>query len=1250
MQRRCVALLSALLVGLALGLMWARPTPYVHSADATANATGPPTVVINEVAWGGTAASVADEWIELLNTTELTVSLTGWRIRAVDGDPDLLLSGDIAPGATYLVERTDDDTVSDIDADLVCSFGTGLSNAGETLVLSDAGGAVQDTVNNDGGPWPNGSDGAAPSFRSMERLSPYAQDQDANWVSNDGLVVNGLDAAGNPLAATPGALNAAYLPAYLQNADLALVKLGPQLATPGSLVSHTIVLRNRGGVTATNVTLTDTLPRELTFVTQQSPFPYTRTAGAVVWSIGQLCPGQELSVELDTRLGDDVQPGTPLTNTASATTPVTQLATHNDSAAWQLLTEALTTDLAVATSGQAVVTDSGTIDYTILVTNAGAYAATHITVTDALPSALEVLAVAEGFLAMRAPAQVIWRLPSLAPGETQVLTLTARLTVPLEAVDQVSNHVSVWAETPDANPVNNQAIWTTSVGEARVLISCAMYDGYQLNDEDEAIELVNVGTATAALGQWKLCKDQSGALSCYPLTDASLPPGSRLWLAMNAHAFETSFGFPPQVDLPTWPRLANTGDEIILQSDDGRFVDALVYGDGNTAVPGWHGSALLYYYNYLRAETGQLLCRIVDEATHLPITDTDTAADWIQYRDNIELGRRVRYPGWDFDALFSPVSVTEPVSLVVGVAPDNAFDVVAGVLLKAQRSISLEVYSLLHPRLVDILAQKAREGVQTSILLEGGPVGVSTTSQDWQAQLHACQILEAAGAQCWFMIHMPESRIYNRYEYLHAKMAIIDDLWVLVGSQNLTLSGLPADDKTNGTTGSRGAVVAIASPVLAERARQLYSLDLDPGHHNDLLRWNTGLADRYGQPIEGFAPPSETDGISYTVRFPDPLYVNGTLGLELMTAPESALRQSDALLGLLALAGAGDRVLVEQLYEHVAWGVDPSEDPNLRLQAYVAAARRGAQVRILLNGRNFAHGALGPPEESLATVRHLTSTARDEGLDLRAAVGNPTGEGIHNKMVLVALSNGRGYAHIGSINGSEASNKINREVAVQIASPEVYAYLERVFSVDWWLANPMYLPMVVRHYVPPPPPADHLLISEVSYTGSAAGEWIEIHNPLPQPVMLDTCKLGDAEVADAFEGMFQFPPGTVLEAGGTLVIAVNSAQVPQADLEFYESTPDVPNMLPYPAWGSTQYPLALRDSGDHVVLLNDQDRVVDVVVWGDRGYPGVVPHPGVTTVGASLERFPADRDTDDCATDLRERYPPTPGTVPGVAW
>jgi hypothetical protein len=80
--------------------------------------------------------------------------------------------------------------------------------------------------------------------------------------------------------------------------------------------------------------------------------------------------------------------------------------------------------------------------------------------------------------------------------------------------------------------------------------------------------------------------------------------------------------------------------------------------------------------------------------------------------------------------------------------------------------------------------------------------------------------------------------------------------------------------------------------------------------------------------------------------------ISGSLPFEVVQSPENALRDTDALLGMVARAGRGSRVLVEQLYEHKYWGMtssSPITDPNPRLEAYIAAARRGARWMFLMH-------------------------------------------------------------------------------------------------------------------------------------------------------------------------------------------------------------------------------------------------------------------------------------------------------------
>ena len=177
------------------------------------------TLMINEIAWAGSAASSTDEWIELCNVSSEAVDLTGWTIvfgevvvhlGEVDGDTKEVRRVSVAPGGFFLLERTDDDTISDIEADLIYT-GT-LSNAGMVLRLIDPNGVEVDTANAESEGWTagNASGGELP-YVTMERIDPVGLDVPKNWRSNNGMIRCGSDANGETLNGTPGAKNSATI-------------------------------------------------------------------------------------------------------------------------------------------------------------------------------------------------------------------------------------------------------------------------------------------------------------------------------------------------------------------------------------------------------------------------------------------------------------------------------------------------------------------------------------------------------------------------------------------------------------------------------------------------------------------------------------------------------------------------------------------------------------------------------------------------------------------------------------------------------------------------------------------------------------------------------------------------------------------------------------------------------------------------------------------------------------------------------
>ena len=162
-------------------------------------------VVINEVAWAGNSAAYsADEWIELYNRTGKSINLANWILySATDLSPYITLSGSIAAKSYYLIERSPDNaTISDIVADLAVSFGNGLNNSGESLILSYASSTIDQV------PYCYNWCGGSSNYYSMERYDPDTVGTDAsNWGTNNLTIRNGRNAGGGNINGTPKARN-----------------------------------------------------------------------------------------------------------------------------------------------------------------------------------------------------------------------------------------------------------------------------------------------------------------------------------------------------------------------------------------------------------------------------------------------------------------------------------------------------------------------------------------------------------------------------------------------------------------------------------------------------------------------------------------------------------------------------------------------------------------------------------------------------------------------------------------------------------------------------------------------------------------------------------------------------------------------------------------------------------------------------------------------------------------------------------
>ncbi len=1227
----------ALVTALAVAALWMGAWLILCPAGA-ASTVAPGAVVINEVAWGGTAASSSDEWIELFNTTTRTISLEGWRL--VDDDNlDIALHGEIAPYGYYLIERTDDGTVSNVPADLTAGFGYGLSNSGEVLTLTDALGNVVDTANGAGGAWPAGS--GSPAFLSMERVDPTAPDAPDNWASHDGTLSVARDADGNPLHGTPGFRNSAAAPA----ADVVATKRGPAATSGERVLTYTLTLRNRGNLTATGVLVTDTLPRPVVAVTPQGGVSFTAVASHTVrWAVGDL-PVALAPTYITFAV--EIAPsavGT-LTNRITATTATTEAYPLNNAATWETALPPKSPRLTLRKVGPRHVEPHIPLTYALTLSNTGGLAAPGVVLTDFLPLGMSLITQTSALPFTQVDTRTLrWRVGALPAGGEVTVTL-----VLTPGVTTVPTFTNVAVATDGAGE-RVTATWTTTAS-ARVLLYALQPGNY--GGSGEAAALINLSPYPADVGG--RCLDDALASTtrvCFP-AGAFLPASSVVWLAERAEGFRAVWGFDAQwaADVGSrpvaplegrWPGFTDAGEAVYLVDAEGQAVDVLLYGDEESAVTGWSGPAVPHPYEGYDA-LGQVLYRKLDEATGLPVADSDRREDWAQDPDDPLRGRKVRYPGWDLESLFFPPVLTTTARITLAVAPEGSLALVSETLASARASILFEGYTFGSEPLYRLLADRLRAGVVLTALLEGNPSGGLADVERWVMQ----QLHDPPTATVYLM-----GGETPRYRFQHAKFLVVDDRLALISTDNPGESSMPSDPKANGTMGHRGFVLVTDAPQVVAYLKRLFALDCDPRHHADIIPYNDDYA-----PPSGFVPLPPVDWTTYTAPFSGTFAATAE-AFTLLHAPEHSLRERDGLLGLIEATEAGDAIDVMQLNETLAWStmtttLQGDAGYNPRLMALIRAARRGVRVRLLLDA--FYDDPTNP-NGNTAVCLYLNGL-RVPGLECRLA--NVTGLGIHAKLFLVRRG-AEQWVNLGSLNGTEGSSKVNRELMAQFRSAAAYQTLAAVFEHDWALSHgPMvyrlYLPLVFSRYEPP---IEYPVVTEVFINpeGEDAGrEWIELYHPGRESVDLSGWTLGDAlNEGDYGDGRMAFPAGAVLRPQQVMVVAA-CATTFAAKYGFnpaYEWTacdPGVPDLVtPTVAWEG--FGIALGNAADEVLLLDGGGGLVDSVAWGGEPRADVVPFPvaeGETFPwDASLKRYPVNYDTDDCSRDFYVSYTPSPGKVP----
>ena len=191
-----------------------------------------------------------------------------------------------------------------------------------------------------------------------------------------------------------------------------------------------------------------------------------------------------------------------------------------------------------------------------------------------------------------------------------------------------------------------------------------------------------------------------------------------------------------------------------------------------------------------------------------------------------------------------------------------------------------------------------------------------------------------------------------------------------------------------------------------------------------------------------------------------------------------------------------------------------------------------------------------------------------------------------------------------------------------------------------------------------------LVISEVVFNevgSDVLGEWIEIFNTGPAPILLTNYKIGDEETSGGTgttEAMHRFPVGASIAPGEVQIVAVSATRFNTlyGFLPTYEATAThagVPDMTIYgPTWDPDGGAFNMANTNDQAVILDPLDAIADAASWGTSTF-AFNPALGAALDGQSYQRINAYVDTNtandwetvgDANTPAAQRS--TPGTVP----
>lgn len=212
----------------------------------------------------------------------------------------------------------------------------------------------------------------------------------------------------------------------------------------GDTLRYDLFVENHSSAaTATEVTVVDTLPEHLEFVSASDDGVYDADARTVTWTLGDLAPGSGRVVQVHVTVAATTPAGSTIVNGASVATAEGCVVADDCSA------EDVdhTPDVSIVKDdGEEVVSIGQTLTYDLTVTNNAAWEAPLTVVTDVLPEGVEFVSATDGGVYDQETRAVTWELGTLEPESERAVSVTVRVAEGKADGDTIVNTATVTTE------------------------------------------------------------------------------------------------------------------------------------------------------------------------------------------------------------------------------------------------------------------------------------------------------------------------------------------------------------------------------------------------------------------------------------------------------------------------------------------------------------------------------------------------------------------------------------------------------------------------------------------------------------------------------------------------------------------------------------------------------------------------------------------------------------------------------------